>query len=70
MTGFGRKEKKPVYKCKECEWLKRVASLFDDLEVLECSNGVHDTINVVKKGGQCTRKTSPRWCPKKRQVCG
>lgn len=63
---FGR-EKKPVYKCKDCKWLKRISSLFDDLEVLECSKGVHDTINVVQKGGQCTRRTSPRWCPLKRQ---
>ena len=45
------KQHKPVFKCKECEWLKRVPSLFEGIEVLECSNGNHDTINLTAIGG-------------------
>lgn len=59
------KNKRPVFKCKECKWLNRVPSLFDGIEVLECSNGNHNTINLTDVGGGCTRKTSPRWCPLK-----
>ena len=46
------KERKPVFKCKECQYLKRVPSLFDDVEILECSNGNHDTLSIVNiRGG-------------------
>ena len=61
------KERKPVFKCKECQYLKRVPSLFDDVEILECSNGNHDTISIVTIGGGCNRRTSPRWCPLKKE---
>lgn len=46
-----QREKKAVFRCKECEHLKRVKSLFEDIEILECSKGVHDTINIVAVGG-------------------
>ena len=45
------KNKRPVFKCKECKWLNRVPSLFDGIEVLECSNGNHNTINLTDVGG-------------------
>lgn len=45
------KDKRPVFYCKECEHLKRVPSLFEGIEILECSKGVHDTINIVAEGG-------------------
>lgn len=45
------KNKRPVFKCKECEHLKKVPSLFEGIEILECSKGAHDTINIVAVGG-------------------
>ena len=62
------KNNRPVFYCKECEHLKRVPSLFEDIEILECSKGIHDTINIVAVGGGCTRRTSPQWCPLKREL--
>ena len=62
-----KRKKRPVFHCKTCEYLKRVSSLFDDLEILECTkNGLHETINLVDSGGACRRRTSPAWCPLKR----
>lgn len=60
------KKKRPVFYCKTCKYLKRVPALFDDMEVLECGNGLHETINIVSPGGPCRRRTSPAWCPLKR----
>lgn len=62
------KQRRPVYYCKTCKHLKRVASLFEDIEILECANGIHRTINIVEPGGACRRRTSPAWCPLKSEV--
>ena len=45
------KEHRPVFYCTECDYLKRVPRLFEGIEILECSKGVHDTINIVAVGG-------------------
>lgn len=67
---MNKKEDKPVFVCnKPCEFMRRIPALFPDIEIVECSNRVYKTLNIIPTGGvlKSKWKTSPAWCPLKQE---
>lgn len=47
------KKKKDEIKhiCNECGYMRAVPTLFDNIQVVECSNGCYRTLNTIPTGG-------------------
>ena len=37
--------------CNECGYMRAVPSLFDNIQIVECSNGCYRTLNTILTGG-------------------
>lgn len=63
------KDNMPKHICNQCEYMRRVPSLFSELEIVECSKGLCKTLNIIPTGGvlKSKWKTSPAWCPLKQE---
>jgi len=49
---MNKKEDKPVFVCnKPCEFMRHIPALFPDIEIVECSNKVYRTLNIIPTGG-------------------
>lgn len=45
------KDNMPKHICNQCEYMRRVHSLFSELEIVECSKGLYKTLNIIPTGG-------------------
>ena len=45
------KDNMPKHICNQCEYMRRVPSLFSELEIVECSKGLCKTLNIIPTGG-------------------
>ncbi len=45
------KDNMPKHICNQCEYMRRVPSLFSELEIVECSKRLYKTLNTIPTGG-------------------